>query len=183
MKSKGSGKVRDVKVPRFTGFIIDEIKPIKNTDYFTLTLRETETRRIFYKDITFSEEVARADNQTDDFFGRLFGMGEGQLHNTTLETRTAIREGRVIPGMSEEEVELAVGEPISKIKDSNGNMEWMYNRSNGVLLIVQFNEDGIVKKANARAGKASGGAATSTRRSTSMQNSSRRVNGSGLSIQ
>lgn len=183
MKSKGSGKVRDVKVPRFTGFIIDEIKPIKNTDYFTLTLRETETRRIFYKDITFSEEVARADNQTDDFFGRLFGMGEGQLHNTTLETRTAIREGRVIPGMSEEEVELAVGEPISKIKDSNGNMEWMYNRSNGVLLIVQFNEDGIVKKANARAGKASGSAATSTRRSAAMKNSSRRVNGSGLSIQ
>lgn len=182
MSSKGSGKVRDVKVPRFTGFIIDEIKPIKNTEYYSLTLRETETRRIFYKDITFSEDVARADNQPEDFFGRLFGMGEGQLHSTTLETRTAIREGRVIPGMTEEEVELAVGEPVSKIKDSNGTMEWLYNRSNGVLLVVQFNEEGVVKKAGGRAGKA-GGNATVTRRAAASQNSSRRLTGKGTPLQ
>ena len=183
MSSKGSGKVRDVKVPRFTGFIIDEIKPIKNTDYYTLTLRETETRRIFYKDITFSEEVARTDNQPDVFFGRLFGMGEGQLHSTTLETRTAIREGRVIPGMTEEEVKLAVGEPVSKIMDSNGITEWLYNRSNGVLLVVQFNEEGIVKKAGGRAGKATGGRGTVTRRTAASQNSGQRLTGNGTPLQ
>ena len=33
MSSKGSGKVRDVKVPRFTGFIIDEITPVRNSKY------------------------------------------------------------------------------------------------------------------------------------------------------
>ena len=183
MSSKGSGKVRDVKVPRFTGFIIDEIKPVKNTEYYTLTLRETESRRIFYKEITFSEDVARANNQPDDFFGRLFGLGEGQLHSTTLETRTAIREGRVIPGMTEEEVELAVGEPVSKIRDSNGIMEWLYNRSNGVLLVVQFNEEGIVKKAGGRAGKATGGRGTVTRRTAASQNSGQRLTVNGTPLQ
>ena len=56
MSSKGSGKVRDVKVPRFTGFIIDEIRAIPNSRYYTLTLRETESRRIYYKDIAFNQE-------------------------------------------------------------------------------------------------------------------------------
>lgn len=184
MSSKGSGKVRDVKVPRFTGFIIDDIRPIKNTDLFTLTLRETETRRIYYKDVAFTEEAAIANGNMDDYFGRLFGMGEGESRSTTLETRTAIREGRVIPGMTEEEVELAVGEPISKIRDSNGIMEWLYNRSNGVLLVVQFDKDGIVTKAGGRANK-SGAAATgkATRRSTALSNSGHRLTGNGITVQ
>ena len=49
MSSKGSGKVRDVKVPRFTGFIIDEITPVRNSKYYTLTMRETDSRRVYYK--------------------------------------------------------------------------------------------------------------------------------------
>ena len=110
-------------------------------------------------------------------------MGEGQLHSTTLETRTAIREGRVIPGMTEEEVKLAVGEPVSKIMDSNGITEWLYNRSNGVLLVVQFNEEGIVKKAGGRAGKATGGRGTVTRRTAASQNSGQRLTGNGTPLQ
>ena len=155
MSSKGSGKVRDVKVPRFTGFIIDEINPIKDSPYYTLTLRETETRRIYYKDVLFKEEdlMNHRDATRDDYFGYVFGMGEGALHNTSLETRTAIREGRVIPGMSEDEVLMAVGEPIRKAVN-NGVREWLYNRSNGVLLVVQFNSKGKVSKAGGRATKA-----------------------------
>ena len=155
MSSKGSGKVRDVKVPRFTGFIIDEINPVKDSRYYTLTLRETETRRIYYKDVLFSEEdlMNIREATKDDYFGYLFGMGEGALRNTSLETRTAIREGRVIPGMSEEEVMMAVGEPYSKATNSNGVREWLYTRSNGVLLVVQFNSKGRVSKAAGRAVK------------------------------
>ena len=155
MSSKGSGKVRDVKVPRFTGFIIDEINPVKDSRYYTLTLRETETRRIYYKDVLFSEEdlMNIREATKDDYFGYLFGMGEGALRNTSLETRTAIREGRVIPGMSEDEVLMAVGEPYSKITDSNGVREWLYTRSNGVLLVVQFDSKGRVSKAAGRAVK------------------------------
>ena len=183
MSSKGSGKVRDVKVPRFTGFIIDDIRPIKNTGFFTLTLREEESRRIYYKDVAFDEDAVKEDGTKEDYFGSLFGMGEGEARSTTLETRTAIREGRVIPGMTEEEVELAVGEPISKIPDSNGVMEWLYNRSNGVLLVVRFDKDGIVTKAGGRANKGAVGGATGTRRSAAMKNSGARLTGSGLSVQ
>ena len=166
MSSKGSGKVRDVKVPRFTGFIIDEINPIKDSPYYTLTLRETETRRIYYKDVLFKEEdfMSIRDASRDDYFGYVFGMGEGALHNTSLETRTAIREGRVIPGMSEDEVLMAVGEPIRKAVN-NGVREWLYNRSNGVLLVVQFNSKGKVSKAGGRATKA-----TKTKASSAEKN-------------
>ena len=169
MSSKGSGKVRDVKVPRFTGFIIDEINPIKDSPYYTLTLRETETRRIYYKDVLFKEEdlMNLRDATQDDYFGHIFGMGEGALRNTSLETRTAIREGRVIPGMSEDEVMMAVGEPFQKVTDSNGVREWLYTRSNGVLLVVQFNSKGKVIKAGGRAVKtnASSGKKSSKKKS------------------
>ena len=155
MSSKGSGKVRDVKVPRFTGFIIDEINAIKDSRYYTLTLRETETRRIYYKDVLFKESdlMDMRDATEDDLFGHIFGMGEGALRNTSLETRTAIREGRVIPGMSEDEVLMAVGEPYEKVTDSKGVREWHYKRSNGVILVVQFNAKGKVSKAGGRATK------------------------------
>lgn len=184
MSSKGAGKVRNVKVPRFTGFIIDEIKPVRNSEYYTLTLRETETRRIYYKEVTFSESVAMADGNKDDYFGTLFGTGEGQMLSTTKETRAAIREGRVIPGMTQEEVQLAVGEPVTTMKDSNGNDEWIYNRSNGVLLVVQFDSDGIVKKAGGRAGKpnSAGGTKVVTRRSASMLSGAQRLGANGLPV-
>ena len=150
-----------------TGFIIDDIRPIKNTDFYTLTLRETETRRIYYKDVAFDEEVAFANGKKDDYFGILFGMGEGEARSTTLETRTAIREGRVIPGMSEDEVMMAVGEPFQKVTDSKGVREWLYARSNGVLLVVQFNSKGKVIKAGGRAVKtnASSGKKSSNKKS------------------
>ena len=155
MSSKGSGKVRDIRVPRFTGFVIDEIKPMKNS-YYTLTLRETESRRIYYKDVVFNLESVEGDDEVKaaaqkDFFGNIFAMGEGESRSTSKETRAAIREGRVIRGMSKEEVELAVGEPGNKVVA--GNIEvWLYARSNGVVLDVVFDTRGIVIQAKARMG-------------------------------
>jgi hypothetical protein len=151
MRSKGSGKVRDVKVPRFTGFIIDEINPVKNSKYYTLTLRETESRRVYQKDVAFSEDdiISERDGKPEDFFGYLFGMGEGAAKSTSLETRAAIREGRVIPGMTTEEVEMAVGEPFNKVTEDD-NEKWMYARSNNVILDVWFNDQGRVTRAKAR---------------------------------
>ncbi len=178
MSTKGSGKTRDVRVPRFTGFIIDEIVGDRNNPgFYTLTLRETETRRIYYKDIVFTEDIPNASKE--DYFGYLFGMGEGVAHNTTLETRTAIREGRVIPGMTMEEVEMAVGQSATKVTTSDGITEWMYPRSNSIL-VVQFNRDGIVIKAGARA---LGASSVSARRAADQKNSSRRLTGSGISAQ
>ena len=105
-------------------------------------------------------------------------MGEGTARNTTLETRTAIREGRVIPGMSMEEVEMAVGEATSKVTTSDGVTEWMYPRSNSIL-VVQFTEDGIVKKAGARA-LGSGAANTKKRRMAEQSAGSQRMTSSGF---
>ena len=152
MSSKGSGKVRDMKVPRFTGFIIDEIAPVKNSAYYTLTLREVESRRIYYKDVIFrEEEVLNSRNASDDdYFGYIFGMGEGSAKSTSKETRAAIREGRVILGMTKDEVEMAMGEPFRKVVDSDGLDLWMYARSNNVILDVWFTDRDIVKKAKAR---------------------------------
>lgn len=152
MSSKGSGKVRDIRVPRFTGFVIDEIKPIKN-NYFTLTLRETESRRIYYKDVYFNQYKEDADSTVvkEDFFGYIFAMGEGESRSTSKETRAAIREGRVIRGMSKDEVEMAVGEPGNKVVV--GDIEvWLYARSNGVVLDIVFNAKGVVTEAKARLG-------------------------------
>ena len=152
MSSKGSGKVRDVKVPRFTGFIIDEITPVRNSKYYTLTMRETDSRRVYYKDVVFNEDDidGGASGARDDFFGYLFGMGEGEARNTSKETRAAIREGRVINGMTKEEVELAMGEPYNKSFDAEGSEIWMYARSNDVILDVWFDEKGYVTMAKAR---------------------------------
>ena len=165
-------------MPRFTGFIIDEIQGDKNNPgYYTLTLRETETRRVYYKDVTFTEDVPNATRE--DYFGYLFGLGEGMGRNTTLETRTAIREGRVIQGMTMEEVEMAVGESATKMTNSNGTTEWMYPRSNSIL-VVQFNSDGIVTKAGARA---LGTSTTSGRRAAEQRNSGRRLRGNGTPLE
>ena len=152
MSSKGSGKVRDIKVPRFTGFIIDEITPVRNSKYYTLTVRETESRRIYYKDVVFNEDDIEggANGAPDDFFGYLFGLGEGEARSTSKETRTAIREGRVIVSMTKDEVELAVGEPFKQTHDAEGNEVWQYARSNGVILDVFFDEKGYVTLAKAR---------------------------------
>jgi hypothetical protein len=169
MSSKGSGKVRDVKVPRFTGFIIDEITPIQGSHYYTLTLRESESRRIYYKDVTFKEEDSKAEDKKEDFFGHIFGLGEGVSRSTSKETRAAIREGRVIRGMSKEEVEMAMGEPISKLVDSDGNDKWLYNRSNGVILDVWFDAKGYVKLAKARQGNGAAAPATNAMQKKNMR--------------
>ena len=153
MRSKGSGKMRVVKVPRFTGFIIDAITPLQNSNYFTLTMRESESRRIYTKDVAFTEKDINNEKKgtfENDYFGYVFGMGEGAAKETSVEIRAAIREGRVIRGMTKEQVEMAMGEANQKETD-NGEEKWMYNRSNGVIFEVWFdNSTGLVRDDKAR---------------------------------
>ncbi|MBQ5407962.1 MAG: hypothetical protein IIU12_05905, partial [Prevotella sp.] len=53
MTTKGGGKDnRVVKVPKLMEFRIDGMAPIRNSNYVTLTLTETETGRIYSKDVT-----------------------------------------------------------------------------------------------------------------------------------
>ena len=143
MISKGDGRIRNVKVPRLTEFIIDDISAVGNSRNVMMTLTESESRRVYLKEVTFvSDDVATAPA---NYFGTLFGLGEGKLRNSSLETRAMIRQGRVGGGMTEEEVELAMGEPDSKTVNADGLQEWTYKRTKK-LFIVQFDNQGKVAK-------------------------------------
>jgi hypothetical protein len=146
MTTKGGGKDnRVVKVPKLMAFRIDGMAPVRNSNYVTLTLTETETGRTYAKDVTFINESVTGDidGQKEDYFGYLFGFGEGRLRNTNAATRTMIREGRVGMGMTEEEVEMAVGEPDNKADLPNGRYQWIYKRTKA-WLIVEFSKSGQV---------------------------------------
>ena len=143
MISKGDGRIRNVKVPRLTEFIIDDISAVGNSRNVMMTLTESESRRVYLKEVTFvSDDVATAPA---NYFGTLFGFGEGKLRNSSRETRAMIRQGRVGGGMTEEEVELAMGEPDSKTVNADGLQEWIYKRTKK-LFIVQFDNQGKVAK-------------------------------------
>lgn len=149
MLTHGAGKDRNVRVPRQTTFTIDNIIPAGDNDYVTLTLTEKESRRVFYKKVTF----AHADDMTDDFngsiedyFGYIFAMGEGKARETSQAARAAIRQGYVILGMTQDEVQLAMGEPDQVNIGSGGHTEWVYVRSTGKLFVVTFDYAGKVSK-------------------------------------
>ena len=147
MITQGDGKERTLKVPRMTSFTIENILPKRNSQYVTLTLKEFESRRIYFKDVTFTNVdnvTGDIDGRREDFFGYLFAMGAGKARNTTQAARAAIREGRVILRMTEDEVTLAMGEPARTVEGTNGRHDWIYNRSNGKLLVVQFDASGTV---------------------------------------
>lgn len=133
MTSKGDGRMRQVKVPRLMEFVIDDIVPHTDNSHFTLNLTESESRRLYTKDVTFIN-----DSNDTDYFGTLFGLGEGKLRNSSPETRAMIRQGRAAIGMTDEEVELALGEPDDVIQGDNGTFQWTYKRTKK-LLIIQFN--------------------------------------------
>ena len=131
MISKGDGKERVLKVPRLTEFTIENLAPKRNSTYVTLTLKDTETRRIYFKDVTFTN----VDDPTSNIDGR---------RTTSQAARAAIRQGRVILNMTEDEVVMAMGEPNNTVESSNGRHDWIYNRSGGKLLIVKFDGSGTV---------------------------------------
>ena len=141
MISKGDGKIRTVKVPRLTEFIIDDITSAGKGSIVLMTLTESESRRVYQKEVTFLED--NLGGQDENYFGYLFGIGEGKLRNSSRETRAMIRQGRVGIGMTEEEVELAMGEPDAKLTNANGLNEWHYKRTKKVL-VVHFDKQGKV---------------------------------------
>ena len=140
MTSKGDGRIRKVKVPKLMEFVIDDITPHANDNYVTMTLTESESRRVYTKDVTFIslESMPNAGVKKEDYFGYLFGLGEGKLRNSSLETRAMIRQGRAAIGMTDEEVELALGEPDDVTLLDNGNFQWTYKRTKK-LLVIKFN--------------------------------------------
>ena len=146
MITKGDGRERTVRVPKMTTFTIDLITQQNGGDYVTLSLTEMESRRQYFKDVIFNATgpIDETSSKKDEYFGYIFAMGEGVAKQTSQAARAAIRAGRVIAGMTEDEVQLAVGEPDRINNDGSGRYEWVYLRSKGKLLIVQFGRNRIV---------------------------------------
>ena len=147
MMTKGDGKERYVTIPKMMSFRVDNTLAQPNSEFVTLTLTEVDSRRIFYKDVTFKNPAGNpnARAKEDEFFGFLFAMGEGKSRETSQAARAAIQQGRVITGMSEDEVILAMGEePSRKETTSVGKHIWFYKRSKG-FLTVTFGLDGRVE--------------------------------------
>ena len=146
MMTKGDGKDRTVTVPKMTTFRVDQAQRRPGTPYVTLSLTEMESRRPYYTDVLFThpDDLAERDVKLEDYFGYIFGMGEGAERQTSQEARAAIRQGRVIIGMTGDEVTLAMGEEPNEIKTTaNGKKDWIYYRSKGKSLFVHFGRDGL----------------------------------------
>jgi len=161
MMTKGDGKERFVNVPKMTTFRVDQAQRRPGTPFVTLSLTEMESRRPYYRDVLFThpDELAERDVKLEDYFGFIFGMGEGAERQTSQEARAAIRQGRVIIGMSEDEVTLAMGEePNEIVQGGNGKTDWIYYRSKGKSLFVHFGRNGRVESYNT--------GATTTKKST-----------------
>jgi hypothetical protein len=101
-------------------------------------------------------------------------MGEGAERETTQEARAAIRQGRVIIGMTGDEVTLAMGEEPNEIKTTaNGKKDWIYYRSKGKSLFVHFGRDGRVESYNT-------GATTTKKKTTSKKGAAKAKNGTPI---
>ena len=147
MVTKGDGKERYVTIPKMMSFRVDNTLAMPNSEYVTLTLTEMESRRVFYKDVVFTNPVGNpnARAKENEFFGYLFALGEGQARETSQAARAAIQQGRVIVGMSEDEVTLAMGEEPTRTEAANdGRYMWFYQRSKGYLTVT-FGRNGRVE--------------------------------------
>lgn len=177
MMTKGDGKDRTVTVPKMTTFRVDQAQRRPGTPYVTLSLTEMESRRPYYTDVLFThpDDLAERDVKLEDYFGYIFGMGEGAERQTSQEARAAIRQGRVIIGMTGDEVTLAMGEEPNEIKSAgNGKQDWVYYRSKGKSLFVHFGRDGRVESYN------TGATTTTTKKTTSKKGGSKMKNGTPI---
>ena len=157
-------------IPRLTEYQIETMTPHKNSDKFTLKLKNTTIGTYFYIDMLLDEHLA--EDQTE-FFGYLFALGPGKKVETSEGSRAMIRAGHVGIGFSEDETMMAAGEPDKVILSDNGRYTWVFQRSNNKLLYVDFDGSGVVTKTYTRDGGRAGVGAASGRRKAAMTNSSK----------
>ena len=136
-------------IPRLAEYQIEAINPHKADEKATIKLKNTTLGTYFYTDVILDQQ--NADNQ-EDYFGYIFAPGPGKKVQTTESSRAMIRAGHVGIGFSEDEVQMAAGEPDRIIHGENGTYTWEYNRSNNKVLVVHFTGSGDVDKTTTKDG-------------------------------
>ena len=130
-------------IPRMMEYQIEAMNPHKNDDKFTLKLKNTTLGTYFYGD--FVMDSHRAENQ-EEYFGYIFAAGPGKKIQSSEGSRAMMRQGHAGIGFTEDEVMMAAGEPDKVEHGQNGNYTWIFNRSNNMLLYVDFDGSGVVTK-------------------------------------
>ena len=135
-------------IPRLTEYKIETITPHKNDDMATVKLKNTTLGNFFYADCYLDQY--KCLNEENKFFGYLFAPGPGKKVVTSEASRAMIRAGHVGIGMSEDEVQMAAGEPDKIETGTGGQYFWIFNRSNDKQLYVEFDGSGVVKKTSVK---------------------------------
>ena len=154
-------------IPRLAEYQIEAINPHKADEKATIKLKNTTLGTYFFTDVVLDQQ--NADNQ-EEYFGYIFAPGPGKKVQTTEGSRAMIRAGHVGIGFSEDEVQMAAGEPDRIIHGENGTYTWEYNRSNNKVLVVHFTGSGEVDKTTTKDGPKTNAPAkrrTSTKKSSS----------------
>ena len=165
MLNEVSKKIQNI--PRLAEYQIEAITPHKVDEKATVKLKNTTLGTYFFTDVVLDQQ--NADNQ-EEYFGYIFAPGPGKKVQTTEGSRAMIRAGHVGVGFSEDEVQMAAGEPDRIIHGENGTYTWEYNRSNNKILVVHFTGSGEVDKTTTKDGpktKATAKRRTSTKKSSS----------------
>ena len=134
-------------IPRLTEYQIESMTPHKDSNKFTLKLKNTTLGTYFYTDLLLDEHLAEDQSE---YFGYVFALGPGRKIETSEASRAMMRAGHVGLGFSEDETMMAAGEPDRVITGTNGQYTWVYQRSNNKLLYVDFDGSGVVTKTYTR---------------------------------
>lgn len=165
MLNEVSKKIQNI--PRLAEYQIEAITPHKVDEKATIKLKNTTLGTYFYIDVILDQQ--NADKQ-EEYFGYVFAPGPGKKVQTTEGSRAMIRAGHVGVGFSEDEVQMAAGEPDRIIHGENGTYTWEYNRSNNKILVVHFTGSGEVDKTTTKDGPKTN--ATAKRRTSTKKSSS-----------
>lgn len=135
-------------IPRLAEYKIESITPHKSDNMATVKLKNTTLGTYFYAECFLDQYQSEA--HPDQFFGLIFAPGPGKKVVTSEASRAMIRAGHVGIGMSEDEVQMAAGEPDKVEPGQGGQYFWVFNRSNDKLLYVEFDGTGVVKKTSVK---------------------------------
>ena len=139
-------KNQDFNIFRMSQFIIRGIEEISNSSYVNMTL-ESRDGTLYRKKVTFTNNdvVGDIDGQHEDYYPYLFGEGTARGKSTTDAQWRAIQGGRVINGMSKEQVKQAIGEPGEIYNGKNQREDWIFNDvMNDRRTIVKFRGNKVI---------------------------------------